>query len=111
VQSRGRPAEIRAFSQIGEFYYNQDTKGSEADLLADYRIPNFLESLQSLTDLSWEVRIPMPVDIFKVLTTKWPNARVHVRNVDRNEWSRSGPEHYIPMDTKLLSLPQLCTLD
>lgn len=97
--------------KIGYFYGDHDIQGSEADLLAEYHLADVRAVFKNSKDFSWDVRISLPDDVFAVLTTKWPLARVHVSSLDRNGRYRTDARRYIAMDMKLLSLPQLYSLD
>lgn len=54
---------------------------------------------------SWNVRFAIPKSVLATLHTKWPSTRLHVTNLSRKQ---SGV--YIPLDTTLLSSPQLHSL-
>jgi hypothetical protein len=54
---------------------------------------------------SWNVRFAIPKRVLATLHTKWPSTRLHVTTLSRKQ---SGV--YIPLDTDLLSSPQLHSL-
>jgi hypothetical protein len=61
--------------------------------------------MQILTANSWNLRFAIPKGVLAALHTKQPTARLHVTTLSRKQ---SGT--YIPLDTSLLSSPQLHSL-
>ncbi|KAF2866037.1 hypothetical protein BDV95DRAFT_611915 [Massariosphaeria phaeospora] len=76
----------------------------ETHLPSEQTLVAVLGSLEHLQDFSWNARFPIPKGVLSALSTKWPAARLHVTNFDRRE------PKYLPLDTALLSSPQLYSL-
>jgi hypothetical protein len=54
----------------------------------------------------WNVRSEISEDVLSILTTKWPDLRLHVTNLEREHAGTTTP-----VDTRLLSSPQLHSLN
>jgi hypothetical protein len=78
----------------------------EAQVLADV-----LRNIESLTDFSWNVAVPMPDEVLAILSAKWPDVKLHVTNGYRGRCSPSTDSVLMPLNTRLLSSPQLFALD
>jgi hypothetical protein len=55
----------------------------------------------------WNTHFAIPVPVLTALHTKWHTARIHVKNTSRNQPNQP----YTTLDTRLLSSPQLHSLD
>jgi hypothetical protein len=55
----------------------------------------------------WNAHSAIPVPVLNALHTKWPNALIHVKNTTRNQHGHP----YTNLDTRLLSSPQLHSLE
>jgi hypothetical protein len=65
---------------------------------------------EHLPNSSWNARFAIPEVVLKAVHSTWPHARLHVRNLKRNQ-PEADSIPYIELDTKLLSSPQLYSLD
>ncbi|KAH7392279.1 hypothetical protein DE146DRAFT_662136 [Phaeosphaeria sp. MPI-PUGE-AT-0046c] len=69
-----------------------------------------MESIKDLRDFSWNTRFAIPDALLTAFHSTWPRARLHVRNLKRNQ-PEANATPYIQLDTRLLSSPQLYSLD